>query len=395
MNIEIAAFLFSGLCAAIVGYLTYSQESSPKRRLYILATLLLAALTGLLGLEVAVRKSKTETLPQELEREWLRLQDTQIMAVEVEALAPDGILSPGLLELARGVRFKISDVGLNSSSDGSAHGEIDFATALSARNLRDGARLGYVLATIKYSDHDSRRTIESIEKVNCISSQSNSARLRDGSVTEKDLGGVCSVAVRFQPSDGDVLLSSVAASPNVVMTLTIPETTTCLGNCEPWAMFSVKAVLRHGMPFWPTMIELSPALLSSGTSSRSEAMRTVTFEMSGKTLMELAKSYYLQTSGYRDRDRFAFTKGLLTAIWRRVSTRTEEGNFIDIVWTTDPDTNREHLLEAIPIELRSRARISRIPEWCGFGDLMNKEESSRLTDGQLCWHRFFILDTGK
>ena len=386
MTLELASFFIGGITTLISAYLAYSAETIRKRRLLILTTLALAGVAGLCGWEAYVRKTSTETLAQEVEREWLILQDTPVLAVEVEALAPDGILDPGIVELAKGVRFNISGVALNPASDHSPPGEIDFAKVLSAKNLLNGARLGYPLADISYRENDGERTIEKVKQINCISSQSTSAQLRKDGAPER-LSGLCSAAVRFPPAAHDVRLKALATSSRVAMTITLPEKARCLGRCDPPAMFSVKAILQHGEQQWPTMIELSPSLMRNFPTSSSEATHTTTFEMSGKSLMELAKSHYLQTFGHRERDHFAFTKGLVTEIMMKLFTRAATLKLVDVVWTTDPNTSEEHLANAIPSEWRSRVEVFNGQEWCGFGDLMKKERK----DGQLCWYRFFMM----
>ena len=83
-------------------------------------------------------------------------------------------------------------------------------------------------------------------------------------------------------------------------------------------------------------------------------------------------------------------KGLFVAIVQALTmTKEQKQRLVEVVWTTDSNTSDDHLRDAIPEKWRSRAEAFRGPEWCGFGDLMQKEETARRE--QICWYRFFLM----
>jgi hypothetical protein len=128
------------------------------------------------------------------------------------------------------------------------------------------------------------------------------------------------------------------------------------------------------------MIEISPFVLRPQPSAISQQEHKVTFELSGVTLLDLAKSHFLQSFGYFNQESFPLTKGAFHALYRWLTTDSMTVKVIDMVWTTNPSPDYETLQGAIPPEKRKSAFAVRSREWCGFGDR------------GVCWHRFAMFE---
>ncbi len=152
-------------------------------------------------------------------------------------------------------------------------------------------------------------------------------------------------------------------------------------------IFSVKAVL-NSTDLFETMIELSPQALRGFASASSADGQTQEYSLTGPRLLEVARSQFVENFGNRDRDHFAFTKGLVTYLLKRYTTRSEAKALNAVVWTTHPDVDEEHLVDFMPEAERPAAEVLRGPEWCGFGDIGGGPAKS---DTQLCWYRFAVM----
>src|SRR6185295_5436050 len=246
-------------------------------------------------------------------------------------------------------------------------------------NLLKGGRVGSAVATIVSSESDKKRTIESINRFACVASNSNVIQMRSKLDWKRELEGVCSAAVSIKPSSDHVLLRSIGDFPKVRVAVKTVDDLKCLGPCENGPLISVRLLLRAGDPVLPIMVEISPSLLLPNPSQVSNATHTLTYEISGRAVLDLAKSHFMQSAGYREHEHFLFTKGLVDAVLRKLTTRTATFTFIDVVWTTSSSPDQTTILGAISPDKRGGAEVIRASEWCGFGQR------------SVCWHRFLVV----
>jgi len=376
VSIELIAALLTGAAAIIAFLLAYKKEDKGPRRLLLAVGFVFASGAGLLTLEEAHRKAAMESLPQELEREWVELLETPVIAVEFEMLAPDGWVTPSLIEVADGVRFHSDAKPLFAARKDFPKGEVNFGALFQPQNLLKGSRIGEPIATGKTKTAGDTRTLEEFKTFECVASDVTADTA--ASWDERKFKGVCSVAVRVKALD-KIYLRTIGELRNVRMTVTTSLNAQCIGPCKIGPLASVKLLMRAGDGVQPIMIEISPALLLTRPSSLSETTRTATYEIGGRPLLELAKSRFMQSPRYRERERFQFTKGLLSELIRKTTTTTERRELLDIVWTTNPSPDEASLYRSMSPEKRAGSEIMRGPEWCGFG-----KES-------VCWHRFLIM----
>lgn len=254
--------------------------------------------------------------------------------------------------------------------------------------LKRGARVGFPLAAIRSERKNGQNTIREVKRVNCISSLAYATRLAASATFDKDLRSLCSATVTIRPAVSSLRLNSIAGAKTVTLSLKLPKQVACLGDCDRPIIFSVRAVLSHGGDIFPSMIELSPQAVRRFASSNSSDGLTQEYSMTGGRLLDVAKSQFIESFGNRDRDHFAFTKGLVTWLLMAFTQRSETKKLISIVWTTSANVDSEQLLDAIPESYRPNAEILNGPEWCGFGDV---EELRGNSDSQLCWYRFVVM----
>jgi len=388
VTIELGALVLAGIVWAITWWLGYKKEDVAWRRGAQVLLLILAVVGALVGLEAYQRKVTMDLVPMQLEREWSALQDTAIAGIEVEVLSPNGMLAPGILELAKGVKFSVQGLALFPSSKESEAGEIDFASAFSLEHVKEASRVGYSLAQVQTSKKGDAKTIEHFDAINCIASHTNALLISKRPTFAKDVQGSCSVAIAL-PVSNELYLRNIAAATTVNMSVKLPKDQSCLGICNPPFLFSVKAIMRGGSTLVPTMIELSPQVLRQFPSAISSDDTTREYSLTGAHLMEVVKSQFLQSYGHRERESFAFTKGLFTDVYMRLTKATVTLTFIDVVWTTDNNPTEKSLLEAIPPSARETAEAFRTPEWCGFGEASSSRNGS--SEKALCWNRFAIF----
>lgn len=389
MNIELASSILAALSALVAFWLAWrrEQEGFKPRRLEVFGALLVV-LTALCGYEAYARKEAMENVPRELEREWVLMQDARISHLEIEAVAPRGLIAPTLIDVSRGVAFAAKGVDLGA--EGSRKSErIQFADSFAASNVAKNGRIGYPVLEVERT-RGASSPIESseIKDVTCVSSMNNarSVKVEGGAVQ----GNFCSISVTHKLRDSSLTLAKIGATRSVELTVRMPERAACFGECTVPFIFSVRAVIPVPQKFNALKVELSPMILRRAASLTSKDDATYTFMLGGKVLSEVAKSVYLQSLGYRDPGHFAFTKGVLNYWYMRLTKRTETGTFVDEVWVTSPDATDDAILQAIAEKDRSGAQPFRNEEWCGFGDVL-KVDRSLKDERPLCWYRFVVF----
>lgn len=387
MNIDTVSFIVAGVVALISWGMTFHQEQSPWYRFFLIISLVLTTIGGGLLVEVTYRKYQLEPIPQQLEREWNAILSTEIKSFEIEVLSPDGMYTPTLLDLAKGVRFEVSGVELISSEKNQNLTQIDFADVLSPEKIKYGARLGHTVAGFNVRTENNIETKRSYSEMNCVSSELFGAKLSPGKTFQEDLSNVCSVAVQVPPAKTGLMLGDIITSKVVTLIVKEPEKLSCRGICKLPVIFSVKVVLPGKIPMFPTMVELSPQVLRNYAPTGSPDARTFAFSLSGPQLGDIAKSYFLQTYGYHESKDFSLTKGLVDKVYRKLAITNEIRIVWGTVWALDSNTKDSFLLDSVPPAVRRKAAVIPGPEWCGFGDMVDNSGDPKPP---VCWYRFVI-----
>jgi hypothetical protein len=384
MNIELISSVLAALSVMIALRIAWKKDRDgfKPRRLEILAAFL-AGLSVLCGYEGISRKSAMENLPHELEREWLVLQETPIAYLELEVIAPTGLVRPALNEVARGANFTMA--GLDIASDGTPVSDhIEFGSAFASTNASSQRRIGYPVLEVQGRKPGAPVRDENIKSVTCLASWSN------GRVATNDQGNTpCSITVVYKLRNKDLTINSIGRASLITLTLKMPAKGACFGPCSIPFLFSIRAVVPLADKVNAPMIELSPMILRRTASSVSADGYDYTFSLSGKTLVDITKSIYMQSFGYHEPEHFAITKGWINSLYAALTKHHERMQLIDEVWSTAPEPSDETLLSAIPVQLRAGAVPMGNEEWCGFGDVLKVDRTS--TTEQLCWYRFVIF----
>ena len=385
MSIE----LMTAICAAVIAmlgfFLAKKQEPESKaRRIGTSVCLLFGLVSILAGYEAAYRKNSMDSLAKKLDRDWIVLNDSPIEAIEFEIISPDGLVSPGLLHFAQNVTLEIPGVDLGPAIPHTTSGPIDFSQLFTIPNISDHGRVGITVARVTTSEKDNQKTIEKFQTVECMASRFITAETLRGPDLNRTLGDVCSAAVTVKLQSNALKLSAIATWPKISMSMIIPERAHCIGICKDPILVSMKLVFAQGVNygefFIPTMIEVSPFILRPQPSAISDSEHKLTFDLSGSALLDLAKSYFLESYGYREKTSFAFTMGVLNELYSSISKNTVvTSSSREMVFSTNASPDEFMLSQAIPPEKRDAAIPMRLQEWCGFGD------------HGICWYRFAIF----
>ena len=305
MSIELVIMLCAGVGAIIQFFVSYREKKKEgKGRAALIFGLLLGAIAGVAGVENHWRTSKIATVSGELEREWVILGDTRIEKIEIEMVSPDGVILDSLFSYARKTQLRIQ-AGVLPHPYGK-DGKLSLSQVFTAENLVKRGRLGINVSQVRMSRESGQtKAIKKFERVDCLSSA-----FITGDVNPKGDSGnaICSVTVALPLSSSQLRLKDIEMWQTVSVSQVIPADAKCLGVCKHPLLISVRLLLQGGENFTQTMIEISPSVLMTRPSTVSESSHAVTYELTGKALLELAKSYYLESYGYRKRESFALTK---------------------------------------------------------------------------------------
>jgi hypothetical protein len=383
-EVEMSIELTTATCAifgALLSFLLAKKEEkeSKLRRLGTVTGTILILVGILAGVEDAHRRIKLAEEAQKLERDWIVIRDSPIEAVEFEILSPHGMISPGVLNLVDKIDFHVRGGSFGPSVPLNASGSVDLPLIFSKENLISQGRLGVNVSEVVTSREGDQKTIDKINSLDCLASKFITTEEFKNAVGPKSS---CDAAVTIPVSDGSIRLSSIASWPTISMSLVIPEGTKCLGPCKD-IFVSVKVVFYEGFhqeDGLPLMIEISPLLLRTQPSAISDEEHRITASLSGSALIDLAKSYFSNSYGYREQDSFAFTMGAINHLYRWGTQRTSRIVGIpEVVWTTSPSPAEKYLREAIAPERRPAIFPLRSQEWCGFGN------------DKACWYRFVVF----
>lgn len=376
MSTELVTMLCAG-AAAVVGFVVawHEKKQEKKSRVALILTSVLGVTAFVAGLEEYSRRSSMETLQAELERQWVVLLETQVQAVEFELLSADGLLTEGLLGLAKATRLQVPRNAFGEADPES--GVIEFEQIFSPDELSRRGRVGINVSQVRTSTEGGKKTIEKFDRADCMASRSITVAELTPAAGDI-LRHACSMMVSFAPSNARLKLADIVSWPLVSLTQKVTKDAKCLGVCKYPMLISVRLALS-GKNLVQELIEISPAVLMKGPNRVSEREQSVTFELSGKALADLAHSYFLESYGYVQRDSFVLTKGMIHALYRKVTTKQTMGDLIDIVWTTDPSPDEATLVSAVPKEFQHKVVPIQLKDWCGFGDR------------DVCWHRFSMF----
>lgn len=371
MTIEIAGMICTAIVATIGFILAYKKEERKGRRIALAIGFIFTIISGWLGVEGYFRHKSIDIDADKLQHDWLVLKDSPVTRIEFEVTSRDGMLIPSLIHYARSIQVEIPKVFLGPSLQASPDSPIFFSKVFTDENVAERGRLGVASIKMSTEENGDRRTIKTIHKMDCTASHfiTNTILSQQKAGQSVDY---CSVSVDIDPLGDTFRLGTIASWPRISMVLVAPKGSKCIGLCQKPLLVSIRLVLRDGYS-----VEISPSILRQWPSPMSK--EELTFELSGDTLLELAKSNFLKSFGYSDTESFLITKGAIAELYRWGTKKSSLGTIVDTVWTTDSSPDDAKLREAISPEYRESTRILRAKESCGFGE------------AGFCWYRFIFL----
>jgi hypothetical protein len=280
----------------------------------------LGALAALSAFELAHRQQGLSDAKASFERRWIVLQSAKVDALQVAFLLPDGVARySDILAQAGAIRVSMPGVRLFPPDKAGAVSTVALASTFSPDVIRQRGRVGVANAIVS-SQRDADKEIKS---VTCVESAYTTSTVlsRPGDTLNSAL--VCSVTVTIPVVDGVSLRALQGAASRVEVTLRpLSDSFPCLGPCRQPAALSLRLVVREVGHLLPTLIEISP-LLYNASPSKTTA-RGVPVSLPGPDVLRLAESRFKESFGFRDPSAFAFTLGIVHAIWRRTTERTTQ-----------------------------------------------------------------------
>lgn len=358
MEIEIASGLFAFVVAAATGYLAINREEAKSRRVVGGLSLIASLATILITIEIAVRARETDAALREMEARWIIAQESMIRSFEVELLIPGGAISVNsALDVISSAEFRVVDVPI-ITKNGSETDTLRLADMVSDSNLSGAERVGFLNYKRKAVDSESPEGSAAAPEVWCIASEQQ----KNAVVREQDFDdqAICSATFSIDAADG-VILRDVLDAKLVDFSFGEVPPRECIGDCSN-NVISVRAKLNTGDTLISDLIELSPYVYLSGASRVTEEMAH--FQMRGEALRKLVEIGYKSRFGFRDSDSFVFTKGLIFKLLYGESSIT--GNVVGFLWTTQDSPDVESLRNSLPADVKGRAELFKIREWCGF-----------------------------
>ncbi len=378
MSIEIVVMVFASIGAVVDFVVAYREKKKDGKALLPgIVCFVCTVVAGTAGLEEYWRRESMETLPAQLEREWTILKDTAVLGIELEVMSPDGLLTDGLLAYAKDVRLELpaNALGAGPLQDG----QLPFAQWLTIEQLKEHGRVGINVSKVQTREVDQKKSIEKFDRADCIASRFiTRSELEDA---RDALQRACSAMVVVPLPEGTLRLGDIEKWPRVAVTERISREAKCLGVCEDPFIVSVRLALASGSNLAQDLIEISPSVLEQHATRSSDNDQILTFERSGQTILELAHSFFIESYGNRQRESFAFTRGLIHSLYQRSTTQTQTARLLDIVWTTDPAPEEQTLRGALAPAARASANSMELKEWCGFAS------------HKVCWHRFSMWES--
>jgi hypothetical protein len=353
-----------------------SGEGQARRRLVVLSTVLTIA--GLLsGFELAYRADAMQKRTAELERAWTIAQTLPVEAIELEVLVDRGSVdAEALRDFAGGMRVRLDGPRFRSQPSLGAGAPQTAPFAIEA--LKREGFVGVARASIRPpragGDDVAARIIES----DCILSPSQ--RRGDGAASPflAQLApgkSVCALRVVLDVRRDGVTLSRLLAADRITVTLPRARPEACLGPCED-LIVSVRAVLPSLDGLTPFLVEIGPQAYLAH-ASRADA-DTLVFTLPGATVGELAKSYFLQSSAFRNRTAFQYTQGAFFAAYQHLTARQETGTVDDLIWATGR-ADETAIQGLVRPQGAGAVSLMELPEWCGFGRRSQ------------CWRRLVVF----
>jgi hypothetical protein len=381
MNVELGGLIVAAVGAIITFVLSYRDEAVAWKRRYLVAGLVCTALGGLFALELKTRSDGVADSRAALDRRWILLQDAPIESVELELIRPDGA-TPLATMLKLAGSFTVSLNGIQPGSTRALPGKSQPIRTLALASLfslddigrRGGLGIARVNATV---EKDRNRDVRSFT---CMTSRYITETVLSATAPNSQL--VCAVKVTVPlPMPQPVVrsLDNPAATIDISRRTWTGEPISCTGPCLQEPLLSVRLMTKEAGLILPSMLEISPYLYRvpvTTDGSRNERTR-----LRGPDALRLLESRFKESFGFLDRQRFAFTKGLVNYALRRFTTRERAMRFIDVVMINESSPPNEALMDAIPPAARRSAEAFRVDEWCGFGER------------SMCWTRFALFDT--
>jgi len=379
MTVELISLILALLGTLVTGYGAYNSSKKPVSRRLVIASCALATLGLLSGFELSYRAWNIQFQKEELERSWSISQTQRIQSIIVEVISDKGVIaSDQLLKFASGIRLHIPNPKLALPTV--VQNGLPLSQFFNLEHIKRAGFSGLAQSTI-----ETRRTLwgtgedkSKIVDVSCILSESQARSAGEKSPFLSLLAPnklACALRISIDISDRNITLSALLDSKDVTVTTPTEVPRPCFGPCLN-LIVSIRAVLPSIDGLTPFMLELSPSSYLA-RASRIEDGHAV-FSLPAATLNELAKSYFMQSYGYRNRRMFPFTLGMVSNVYAWATTRQELLEPVDIIWTTegpDEDAIRGLIAEPRP----DIVTLLELPEWCGFG----REP--------FCWRRFLVV----
>ncbi len=377
MHIELLVLILSLAGTVSAAFFSYRDEKKRHRRVVQAIGAVSVSVVGLAGIELYFENQNISELKALAERSWNIVSASPIDHFEIEFLIADGLVEAGqfykVLE-----QNSLQIKGLTLADTGSGTGQVQdtlfsLDDMLKPENLLKATRIGIGTATVEQNRWTDEVT--DMHSFDCTASQPNVAQFAEQASNKL----ICSVTISV-PVQKPITVADIGRLSKIV--LSSPRSTPtikCLGPCKK-TYISVRAVTNYGPPhsLYSEAIELSPRsyLVSPNVIDGS----TIQYALPGDALQKLAEQRFKDTYGYRDKEPFEFTLGLMVSIYQQLTTREVRGVILGEVWTTASSPSQEMLNSAVKASGTDLMQFH-VREWCMFGG------------GETCWHVYAVMDT--